>query len=518
MSSDRKLIKSTGVIGFATFSSRIFGFLRDVLFAKLFGTNIYAQAFVVAFRIPNMLRDMIGEGATNAAIVPVLTEYKHKHSEKEYWDAAAVIFNLMVAVLLVLSCLGVIFAPFIVRIMAPGFIDDPEKFSSAVFLTKWLFPYIFFLGLLAYSKGVLNSFQYFASPEYASSVLNITSILAILFICPSKGVNGLIIGVLLGGVLQVAMQVRPMMRIGFSFGEKIRFIHPAATRIGKLLLPRIWGSAVYQLSVLIDTVLASLWWVVGSGGVAALYYAHRLVHLPLAIFGISMATASLPQMSKEVALNDMAKLKKTIEFSLKTVFFTMIPAAVGLMVLSGPIIRILFQRGEFTEYSTLITSNALFFYSFGLIAYAGIKILVNVYFSMGDTMTPVKAASISLVINLLLNLILMWPLKVGGLALATSIAATINFFLLAVILQRRIGSIGAMAILDSFIRTGLAALIMAFFVLMSKNMFLTNTASNIGGLFTVFIVMALSFLVFFLSSYILGVDIARRSWKAALGK
>ncbi|MBU1656934.1 MAG: murein biosynthesis integral membrane protein MurJ, partial [Candidatus Omnitrophica bacterium] len=398
MTTNKTLIRSTGLIGIATSSSRVLGFVRDVLFAKLFGTNIYAQAFVVAFRIPNMLRDMVGEGATNAAIVPVLTEYRHKSTESEYWEAARVILNLMLLVLVILSVVGVIFAPILVRLIAPGFLNDPEKFASAVFLTRMLVPYLIFLGIWAYSKGVLNSFQYFTTPALAPVILNVTMIAAILFLCPIIGIHGMVAGVAAGGILQVLIQVPPLYKRGFRFRGGFHLAHPVAGRIGKLLMPRILGTAVYQLSVFIDTILASLAGIVGAGGVAALYYSHRLIHLPLAIFGISLATAVLPRMSKEAAANDIRKLKGTIAFSLNTVFMVMVPAAAGLMILSEPVVRILFQRGEFTEYSTAITQSALFFYAFGLFAYAGIKILVNAYYSMGDTRTPVRTAAISLVV------------------------------------------------------------------------------------------------------------------------
>ncbi|MFC1644348.1 murein biosynthesis integral membrane protein MurJ, partial [Candidatus Omnitrophota bacterium] len=465
---NRKLIESTGIIGFATTASRILGFLRDILFARFFGTGIFAQAFVVAFRLPNMLRDMVGEGATDAAIVPILTEYSHTRTRQEYWEVARIILNLMLTVLLALSVLGVIFAPVLVRVIAPGFLRSPEKFAMTVSLTRMVFPYILLLGIVAYSKGVLNSFHYFTTPAFAPVVLNVTMILALLVLCPVIGIKGLVVGVIIGGILEVLLQIRPLRQKGFRFQKGFRLVHPIAKRIGRLLLPRALGTAVYQLSVLIDTVLASLAWVVGAGGVAALYYSNRLVQLPLAIFGISLATAALPKMSKEVASNDMVKLKDTVSFSLKAVFTIMIPAAVGLMILAEPIVRILFQRGEFTAYSTAITMSALFFYSFGLFAYAGIKILVSTYYSMGDTRTPVKTASVSLVVNLVLNLILMWPLKVGGLALATSIAATTNFVILYVMLTRRIGDIGTRAILSSFVRICVASVIMGAFTFIAS--------------------------------------------------
>ena len=518
MTTNRKLIRSTGLIGIATSSSRVLGFVRDVLFAKLFGTNIYAQAFVVAFRIPNMLRDMVGEGATNAAIVPVLTEYRHKSSEREYWDAARVILNLMLLVLVVLSVIGVLFAPVLVRLIAPGFLKDPEKFASAVFLTRMIVPYLIFLGIWAYSKGVLNSFQYFTTPAFAPVVLNVTMIAAILFLCPVIGIHGMVAGVLAGGFLQVLIQIPPLYKRGFRLKGGFRLVHPVASRIGKLLMPRILGTAVYQLSVFIDTILASLAWIVGAGGVAALYYSHRLIHLPLAIFGISLATAVLPRMSREAAANDIDKLKGTIAFSLNTVFMVMVPAAAGLMILSEPVVRILFQRGEFTGYSTAITSSALFFYAFGLCAYAGIKILVNAYYSMGDTRTPVRTAAISLVVNIVLNLILMWPLKIGGLALATSIAATTNFLILYVLLMRRVGDIGTRAIISMFGRICAATCVMILVTHIAKNVLFSDGVSDLIGFAAIVATIVVSGVVYLVAAHIFGVEGVRKTIEMLKGK
>ncbi len=508
---NRKLIKSTGIIGSATTASRLLGFLRDILIASRFGTGIFAQAFVVAFRLPNMLRDMVGEGATNAAIVPILTEYRHTRTEEEYWEAARIILNLMLTVLVVLSVAGVVFAPLLVRVIAPGFLRSPEKFATTVLLTRIVFPYILLLGMVAYSKGVLNSLHYFTTPALAPVVLNTTMILALLVLCPVIGIQGLVIGVILGGVFEVLLQIPPLRSRGFRFKKDFRLVHPIARRIGQLLFPRALGTAVYQLSVLIDTVLASLAWIVGSGGVAALYYSNRLVQLPLAIFGISLATAALPKMSKEVASKDMKALKNTVAFSLRTIFAVMIPAAVGLMILAQPIVRTLFQRGEFTAYSTSITVSALFFYSFGLFAYAGIKILVSTYYSMGDTRTPVRTASISLAVNLVLNLILMFPLKVGGLALATSIAAMTNFVMLYVILKKRIGDIGTGRIFSSFGRILTASCVMGIFTFFSGRMLLAGEGRSSFLVFSrLVIVIIVSGMVYLAAAYIFRVESVRR--------
>jgi putative peptidoglycan lipid II flippase len=425
----------------------------------------------------------------------------------------------MLTALAVVTVLGVVFAPLLVRILAPGFLQDPEKFKIAVFLTRVIFPYIFFLGLVAYSKGVLNSLNYFVTPAFAPVILNIAIILSLLFLCPYIGIKGVVVGIILGGVFQVIMQLPPLYKAGFKFEKGFQLSHPVAGQIGRLLLPRAMGTAVYQLSILIDTVLASLAWIVGAGGVAALYYSNRLVQLPLAVFGISLATAALPKMSKEVAMNDMDRLKGTVSFSLKTVFTIMVPAAVGLMVLGGPIVRILFQRGAFTEYSTAITVNALFFYTFGLFAYAGIKILVGTYYSMGDTRTPVKTAAAALGVNVVLNLILMWPLKIGGLALATSIAATTNFITLYVILNKRIGDIGTSKILSSLGRICAAAAVMGTFTFLMNRTFLDVAGMpTLPAFLRLLAVILASGLVYFIAAFIVRVEGARKLLNAAFEK
>jgi len=216
------------------------------------------------------------------------------------------------------------------------FIKDPEKFAMTVLLTRMVFPYILLAGLVAYSKGVLNSLNYFTTPAIATVILNITIISSLLFLTPIIGIKGLIIGVILGGIFEVLIQVPQLKKRGFVFKKEFHFRHPLVKRIGKLLLPRAIGTAVYQMSVFIDTILASLSWVVGAGGVAALYFSTRLVQLPLAIFGISLATAALPKMTKEVAEKNIGALKETVSFSLRTVFAIMVPASAGLMVLAEP--------------------------------------------------------------------------------------------------------------------------------------------------------------------------------------
>lgn len=495
--SKKHLIKSTGVISAATAISRILGFVRDIVIANFFGTSFTAQAFFVAFRIPNSLRDLVGEGAMNSAIVPVLSEYKAKGADLEFLRASRVLFNISLVSLSVLTLLGIIFSPLVVRVTAPGFIRDPATLNLTIQLNRIIFPYLILIGLTAYTMGILNTLHRFASSAFGPCLLNIALIGAAIWLCPRIGVVGLVIGVLIGGVLQLSLNMAAMYKNKITINLKDGLKHPAVKRIGLLMIPRAFGSAIYQVNIFVDTIIASLAWIVGEGGVAALYYANRLIQFPLAIFGLAIAQAALPKMSQEFSSNDLTKLKGTLSFALRTTFLIMLPASVGLCVLGVPIIKLLFQRGEFTAYSTYITQSALFFYTFGLCAYSGVKLLVTCFYSMQDTITPVKTALFAVIVNVVLNLILMRPLKLGGLALATSISAASNFIILYVILKKRIGHLGTRELVDSFLRTLLASIIMGVALKL-----LSAYAFSVKGLFISIVAGAIVFIV---SAYILKV-------------
>ncbi len=501
--SKRHLIRSTGIIGSATALSRILGFVRDIVIAAFFGTAIYAQAFVVAFRIPNLLRDIVGEGATNSALVPVLTEELHKNGKESFLRLSQVLFNIMFVTLLVLTAAGMLASPLIVRLIAPGFLADPEKFRVTVTLTRVLFPFLFLVGLWAYAMGVLNSLGKFASAAFGSCFLNLAMILsAVMF---GENVFGLACGVLVGGLLQFLIQLPSLYSVGWKLRLTAKFDHPQARKAGVLIVPRVLGACVYQFNVFISTILASLSAIVGEGAVAAIYYANRIWQLPLAIFGIALAQAALPTMSKHMAGNDTVKMKETVQFSLKMVFFILVPSSIGLMMLATPITRVLFERGAFTSYSTSITSGALFFYSFGLVACGGLKVLANAFYAMGDTRTPVKAAFYSVILNLILNLALMWPLKVGGLTLANSIAVTFNFAMLYILLVKKLGDFGSMHVRESFFKVLGASAVMA--------MAIKGLMVWLGGYGIVPLLLVISggIAVFLSASYIFGVREMRES-------
>ncbi|HQP10414.1 MAG TPA: murein biosynthesis integral membrane protein MurJ, partial [Candidatus Omnitrophota bacterium] len=361
--SARAIIKSTSLLSVGTLSSRILGFLRDIILARMFGTGVRAEAFFVALRIPNLLRDFVGEGATNSAVVPVFSEYLHTKGQESFWKFFNVILVLFLIVLSAITLAGMLLAPVIVRIIAPGFMADPKTLALTVRLTQIMFPYLVFIGLTAYSMGILFTFRSFLAPAFSPCLLNIAIIFSALISSKTmqEPVFGLAIGVLIGGILQLAAHVYPLHRSGMRLKRPETLRHPGAAQIGKLLVPRMIGSGVYELNVLIDTFCASLAMIVGQGGISAIYYSNRIIQLPMGVFGISLASAVLPSLSALASKKDFASVKRTILFALENIFLVMMPVTVMLLIFARPVIRVLFERGEFTAYSTDITSLALVF-------------------------------------------------------------------------------------------------------------------------------------------------------------
>ncbi|MBI4708307.1 MAG: murein biosynthesis integral membrane protein MurJ [Candidatus Omnitrophica bacterium] len=452
------IAKSAGIIGIATLCSRILGFIRDIVIARLFGVYIYAQAFVIAFRIPNLFRDLVGEGATNAAIVPVFSEYALKHTKDEFWELANVVLNLLLIILMAITLFGVVFSPIIVRLIAPGFIAFPEKLAATITLNRIIFPYILLVCLAAYAMGILNSLKHFVVPAFAPCLLNISLIVfALLF---GEGIKGLALGVLIGGALQLCVQVPVLYRKGFRLRLFKNFYHPQAKVIGKLMLPRLLSSCIYQLNNFVDSIFGSLAWIVGDGGVAVLYFSYRLIQFPLGIFSNALSQAILPTFSEQAAGQEHDQLKRTLSWGLRAVFFVMVPASVGFMVLALPIVNTLFGGGKFDSYSCGLTASALFYYSIGLFAYGATRILQSCFFSLKDTVTPTKVAGLALVLNIVLNSIFMFPLKIAGIALATSISGVVTFFILFFALKNRLGDFNLKEISTSFLRILFASLCM----------------------------------------------------------
>ena len=433
-----RVAKAAGVVGLSTMLSRIFGFIRDMVVAAFFGAGFATDAFFVAFRIPNLLRRLFAEGSLTISFVPVFTEYLKTRTREEALELANVAFTVLSVILVIVSVAGVLLSPLIVSVMAPGFLTTPDKYELTVFLTRIMFPYIFFISLVALCMGILNSLRHFASPALSPVILNIAMILAALYLRNffDEPILALAVGVMIGGLLQLLFQLPFLGRLGIHLRPDWNFGHPGVKRIGLLMLPAVFGAAVYQINIFISTLLASF---LPEGSVSYLYYADRLVELPLGVFAIAIGTAALPSFAEQATKGEFDEMKKTIAFSLRLMLFITIPAMIALIALRVPIISVLFERGEFDQRSTILTAQALLYYAVGLWAFSTIRVIVAAFYALQDTKTPVRIAIVALIVNTAMSVILMFPLKHGGLALATSIASAVNVVTLSVILARRIG-------------------------------------------------------------------------------
>ncbi|MDY6790340.1 MAG: murein biosynthesis integral membrane protein MurJ [Thermodesulfobacteriota bacterium] len=441
MSENTRVTKAAGVVSSATLLSRIFGYIRDMVIAAIFGAGFYSDAFVAAFRIPNLIRRLFGEGSLSISFVPVFTQYITEKGKDEAFEMARSAIKLLSVLLVIITVAGIALSPWIVHIFAPGFTGSPEKYALTVVLTRIMFPYIFFICLVALSMGILNVLGHFAAPALAPVFLNIAMIVSVTAVSiastdPANRVYGLAFGVVVGGCLQLALQVPFLIKNGFYFWQKTAIWHSGLKRIVKLFFPAIFGSAVYQINTLVITLLASIQ---SEGSVSYLYYADRLVQFPLGIFAIAAATALLPSISRQAAAKDMQAVRDSFAYTLKLVFFITIPAMVGLIVLRQPVVALLFQRGAFGGEATLLTAKAVLYYSIGLWAVSGVRIIVFTLYALKDTKTPVYTAAISIMANIILGVVLMEPMGHAGLALALSLASMLNFGLLMRSLNIKLG-------------------------------------------------------------------------------
>jgi putative peptidoglycan lipid II flippase len=463
MENNIKVSRAAGAVGGMTLVSRIFGMVRDLVIAMQFGSSAAADAFFVAFRLPNMQRKILGEGAVSAAFIPVFSDILNTKGEKSAWEMTANLLNILFALLVTVTLAMIVFSPAVVTVFAPGFLDDPEKFALTVELTRWMAPYLIFIGLAAFCMGILNTFGVFALPAAAPVLLNLCMIVGALFISPlmEEPIFGLAIGVLAGGILQLLIQIPATVKNGLRCVGSFQVKHPDIIRIGKLMVPVIFGLAVYEINMLVDTLLASL---LPGGSISYLYYGNRLVQMPLGVFGVALGVAILPMLSRQASQKDFPELIKTLAFGIRLILFITIPATVGLIVLRFPIVNTLWERGEFLRVSTEGTTTALLYYSVGLCAFAGIKIIAPAFYSLQDTKTPVKIGAWAMLLNIVLNVILMGPLQHGGLALATSISALFNILLLIYFLRKRLGLMGGRKILLSTLKLALSSTLMGIII------------------------------------------------------
>src|SRR5574341_117240 len=455
MSEKVKVAKAAGVVGAATLASRIMGYVRDMAMSWGFGTGAAADAFYVAYRIPNLLRELLAEGSMSAAFIPVFTETLTKESRESARRLANAVFARLLVLLVVLTGLGIIFAPYVVKVVAWGWAYKAEhdKYVLGVTLTRIMFPYLLFIGLAALAMGMLNSLRSFLAPALAPVMLNVMTISAVVlsFQFLPEPIMGVAVGGVMGGVFQFLIQVPGLKRQGMLMRPQFEPTHPGVKRIGRLALPVFVSSSVIQLNIFIGTIFASF---LATGSITYLFYGMRFIHFPLGIFGIAIATAVLPTMSAQAAKREMRDFRETLSFGLRLVFFIMFPAMVGLITLRVPIVSLLLEHGQFDHLSTQGVAAALLYYAVGLWAFAGVRIVAQAFYALQDTKTPVKIAVVALLANTLLSAaFITWtPLQHGGLALATSLAAMLNIGLLTMQLRLRIGRMDGRRIAKSLLK------------------------------------------------------------------
>jgi putative peptidoglycan lipid II flippase len=432
----RGVVDAVGAIGLATLASRILGYARDIVIARTFGAGPVTDAFFVAFRVPNLLRRLLAEGALSTGVVPVFSATLARDGAVGFARMVRAVAGAGLVVLSAVSAAGIALAPWIVAMMAPGWRADAALFDLAVVLTRVMFPYLVLVGLAALAMGVLNSHQRFFTAALSPIVLNLAMIAAVVTLSGRMvpAIFSLAVGVLVGGLGQFLVQLPEVRRLGVPLRPALQWSHPAVREIGRRLWPAVFSLAAVQVTVLVNTLLASL---LPAGTVSYLYYADRVMEFPLGIFGIALATAALPSMAAQAARRDHQALRATLGFALRLSAFIAVPAAVGLAVLSGPIVRLLFQRGEFGAVAASATAQALVGYAVGLPAFSATRIAAQTFYALGDIRTPVYAGFIAVTANLAFAVALMWPLEHMGLALASSLSSYVNLIALGWILHRR---------------------------------------------------------------------------------
>jgi putative peptidoglycan lipid II flippase len=434
----KKIAKDASIVGAATLLSRVLGFFRDVIVASVLGAGPAADAFYVAYRLPNTLRRLFAEGSMTMAFVPVFSDLREKKGDEAAFAMTRSALVWLVMILGAVTLLAIVFARPITLLIAPGFAGDASQMDLTVKLVRIVFPYIIEISIVALCMGALNSMGHFLAPALATSELNTILIIG----CGVAWLFGLDVphalawSVLIGGLGQMYMQYPAMKRFGFSWFGPWKLKDEGVIRMARLMLPTVFGAAVYQLNIVVGTLLASF---LASGSISALYYADRLVQFPLGVFGAAVGTVALPSLARLASAGHMDEFRHTLAASLRLTLFICLPATAGLIALAAPMVAVLFGRGAFTAEAQQATSTALIAYAVGLPAFACVRPLVSAFYALHDTRTPVRAGFISMLANIALAVALMFPLKHVGLALATSLSSWLNVWLLGRALHARAG-------------------------------------------------------------------------------
>jgi putative peptidoglycan lipid II flippase len=423
------LLKALATVGSMTFLSRVLGFLRDAIIARTFGAGLYADAFFVAFRIPNLLRRLFAEGAFSQAFVPVLAEYKTRRGHDATRDLVDHVATILALALVGVTALGVLAAPVIIYVSAPGFSAVPEKFDLTAHLLRLTFPYIFFISLVSLAGGILNTYSRFSVPAFTPVLLNLSFIGCALWLAPYFHPPVLVLGlaVLMGGLLQLGFQLPFLAKLGVLPRFRLNLRDEGVWRILRLMGPAVFGVSISQVSLLINTIFASF---LVTGSVSWLYYADRLMEFPTGMLGVALGTILLPSLARHYADRSGEEYSRLLDWGLRLTLLLALPAAAALAVLAVPLIATLFYHGKFTAQDLWMTREALMAYSLGLIGLIMVKVLAPGFYARQNIKTPVKIALVTLLATQAMNLAFIWPLKHAGLALAIGLGACLNAGLL----------------------------------------------------------------------------------------
>lgn len=511
MSPLREIARSSFLISILTITSRIFGMIRDMLRAEYFGVSPLARAFVIAMKIPNTLRNLVGEGALTQSFIPIFAEYLHKNGEnkKNAFQMASTIISIVLVLMIIIVIIGEFFSPYIVRLFYFQW-EMTETMELTTTLTRTMFPYILFLSVASLFMGILNTFKHFTAPALSSVLLNVSVIVVYIFVFPffqskETQVKLLALGVVIGGIFQLALQIYKARAFGFRFRFKLNFSHPAVKSIFTIMIPAIFGSGVYQINQLIDVVLASYVEKDVPGAVASLEYAVKLMQFPLGAFGLAISTSVMPRLALLLVKKEHNTYKDTLANGYALIAFITFPAMVGLVMLAEPIISLILERGAFDAYATGITTLPLVFYAIGIFFYSCVKITVAAFYSMKDSKTPVKVAAVILVLNLVLSVILMQYIYHAGIALAASIGSFFHISILFFVLRKKLG--GGMhisKIISQLLKTILSTIVMALVV--AYLYYLEHAWLLVFNKFKVLVIITIASASYFFTAWLLKVE------------
>jgi len=454
MDTKSNVARSAGIVSGVAMIGKVIGYLCNIVIAALFGASAQTDAYVIGFTIPRFFLNVLGGGSLTAAFVPVFKTYMGKDEKKEAWDLAIDVLNIILILVAFLSIIGILLAPLLVSLFAPGFDKDTALLTAKI--TRIIFPSLIFFCLASIAKAILQAQHRFTIPSLTPIALNLSIILSALFLSRYIGVISLAIGVVLGGIAQLSIQWPSLVRAGMRYRFSIRY-HPGIRKILLLFIPLLGGVVVSRLNRLVARILASM---LEQGSIAALNFADLISQIPVTIFGVSLATVIFPNLVEKAVGENLERFKDTFLKSLRMVFFITLPISIGMIILRIPLIRILFERGEFTHQDTIMTATALMYFAIGSVALASVHILLRGFYALKDTKTPVIIGIIALIGNVIFNLILIRFMGLGGLALGTSLAAILRVLLLTSSLNKRLEGMNMGHLFSGLFKILLCSLIM----------------------------------------------------------